>query len=138
MDGKLCKYCMNIDSKFINNIWPPKYKSKIERKIDALLTITDTYVHTYISSNLNTSSVVMCFSAAAFAIVVIVVVFSVAWKKMSWKAYLVWLSVHYYMTHTHLHTDDAWYILVQVVVSLPNGSEHSYVCECAVICAHII
>ena len=41
--------------------------SKIERKIDALLTITDTYVHTYISSNLNTSSVVMCFSAAAFA-----------------------------------------------------------------------
>jgi hypothetical protein len=69
---------MNIDSKFINNNWPPKYKSKIERKIDALLTITDTYVHTYISSNLNTSSVVMCFSAAAFAIVVIVVVFSVA------------------------------------------------------------
>ena len=76
-------------SNYLNKIWLPKYKSKIERKIDALLTITDTYVHTYISSNLNTSSVVMCFSAAAFTIVVIVVVFSVAWKKMSWKAYLV-------------------------------------------------
>ena len=82
-----------------------KYKCKIERKIDALLTITDTYVHTYISTNLNTSSVVECFSTAA-AIVIVVVIFRIlcCLKENVLKACLVLLSTaHTFMTHRHTH-----------------------------------
>ena len=69
------------ETKILNNVRVPKYKSKIERKIDALLTITDTYVHTYSISNnnLNTSSASLLLSASAASIVV--VVFSVALKE---------------------------------------------------------
>ena len=96
---------IQIQSTVLNTNCPPKYKSKIERKIDALLTITDTYVHTYISTNLNTSSVVECFSTAA-AIVIVVVIFRIlcCLKENVLKACLVLLSTaHTFMTHRHTH-----------------------------------
>ena len=43
-------------SNILNIFWLPKYKSKIERKIDALLTITDTLCTHISKSNLNNTS----------------------------------------------------------------------------------
>ena len=137
-------------SNILNIFWLPKYKSKIERKIDALLTITDTLCTHISKSNLNNTSfayVVQCafLLPLLFLSLELFWALSVAWKKMSWKSVnLVFGAcatiLHDSCTPTPSHRQHEL-ILFRCFVTPSKRCNIKvllwYVCEGAVICTHV-
>lgn len=120
-------------SNILNIFWLPKYKSKIERKIDALLTITDTLCTHISKSNLNNTSfayVVQCafLLPLLFLSLELFWALSVAWKKMSWKSVnLVFWCVRNHFTwlmHSNAFAQTKWADTLQVLCDPVKTVQH--------------